>query len=163
MIVVQDANLLIDLYEVDLLASFFALRYESHSTDLVLYEIDQPIHKHVKNGQIRQHVLTHEQLEQILQIQITSKNGISLPDSSVLWLTQELGCDARLLTGDNKLRQCAENNGIKVHGLLWILDRLVENKIVTAKIMVSKIENLLHIGSRLPNEECKKRIENWKK
>ena len=124
MIVVQDANILIDLYEVDLLESFFALGYETHTTDLVFHEVAQPVHGYVEDGQIRQHVLTPEQLELVIQIQTELGHGVSLPDCSVLWLTKELGDTARLLTGDNKLRQCAKDCGISVHGLLWILDQL---------------------------------------
>ena len=162
MIIVQDANILIDLYEVDLLKSFFALGHETHSTDLVLHEIDQPVHDYVTSGKIRQHILTPEQLEQVLQIQTSLGQGISLPDSSVLWLTSQLGTNVRLLTGDGKLRQCAEGIGIKVHGLLWILDQLVENKIVSAKEMIGKLEKLRNFGSRLPNDECQKRIVKWR-
>ena len=162
MIVVQDANILIDLYEADLLESFFVLSVESHSTDLVLYEIAQPIHGYVTSGKIRKHILTQDQLAQVFQIQATLGQNVSLPDSSVLWLARKLGDNARLLTGDGKLRQCAESNGIKVHGLLWILDQLVENKIVPPKAMISKLEKLLRLGSRLPDEECQKRIVKWR-
>ena len=162
-IVVQDANILIDLYEADLLASFFSLGFDNHTTDLVLYEVEQPIHKYVKDGRICQHVLTPEQLEQALRIQTTTGRGISLPDCSVLWLSSELGKNVRLLTGDAKLRQCAKEKGFIVHGLLWVLDQLVAKKIIPAKKMAIKLEELLHKGSRLPSEECRKRILKWKK
>lgn len=161
-VVVQDANILIDLYEAGLLGPFFKLGFENHSTDLVLNEIEQPVHKYVKNGLIRQHALTPEHLEQIFDFQSVSANGISLPDCSVLWLTKELGNDTRLLTGDGKLRQVAEKERIKVHGLLWILDHLVEEKIVSGKSMSDKLEELIIMGSRLPENECQKRILLWR-
>ena len=162
-IVVHDANILIDLYETDLLTSFFLMGFTSHSTNLALYEIEQQICPHVQNGQIQQHTLTPEQLEQIVKIQAALGRGLSFPDCSVLWLAQKLGNDARLLTGDNKLRQCAKESGVMVHGILWILDQLVEKKIVSATEMAGKLEKLLVLGSRLPKEECQKRINAWKK
>jgi len=162
-VVVHDANILIDLYETNLLTSFFRMGFASHSTDLVLYEIEQPICLYVQNGQIQQHTLTPEQLGQVAQIQTTIGRSVSFPDCSVLWLMQKLGNSAILLTGDNKLRQCAEDSGVTVHGMLWILDQLVEKKIVSAREMIGKLEKLLVLGSRLPKEECQKRIAAWKK
>ena len=163
MIVVQDANILIDLYETDLLVPFLTQEFTSHSTDIVLYEIKQPVYQYVTNGLIQQHTLTTEQLDIVSQIQTTVGHGLSLPDCSVLWLTKELGDTARLLTGDNKLRQCAKDCGISVHGLLWILDQLVEKKIVSAVEMVGKLETIVNLGSRLPKDECQKRITSWQK
>lgn len=160
-VVVQDANILIDLYEVEFLCPFFKLGLENHSTDLVLNEIEQPIHEYVKSGLIRQHMLTPENLEQIFALQWVSANGVSLPDCSVLWLTRELGSETRLLTGDGKLRQVAENGKIKVHGLLWILDQLVTKKIVSVEAMSDKLEKLVAGGSRLPTNECQKRLSRW--
>jgi rRNA-processing protein FCF1 len=162
-VVVQDANILIDLYKADLLVSFFELGFENHSTDLVLYEIKQSIHPYMEDGRIKQHALTSDQLEKTHRIQRTIGRGVSLPDCSVLWLSRELGRNTRLLTGDAKLRQCAENNGITVHGLLWILDQLVDNHIVSAKKTAVKLKELLYKGSRLPREECRKRISKWEK
>ena len=129
----------------------------------MLCEIKQPVYQYVANGQIQQHVLTMEQLEIVSQIQMSVRHGLSLPDCSVLWLTKELGNTARLLTGDNKLRQCAKDCGLSVHGLLWILDQLVEKKIVPAVEMVGKLETIVNLGSRLPKDECQKRISIWKK
>ena len=39
---VKDANVLIDLIEVDLLGLWFRLGIETHTTDLVIHEIRQP-------------------------------------------------------------------------------------------------------------------------
>lgn len=163
MIVVQDANILIDLYESGLLDSFFRLGFENHTTDLILNEIFQPVHVHIRSGKIRQHSLTPEQLEQTFIILSVSEKGISLPDCSALWLAKELGKNTRLLTGDAKLRQSAEDKEIIVHGLLWIFDKIVDMGIISKKEMAVKLEKLLAKGSRLPQIECQKRIANWKK
>lgn len=162
-IVVQDANILIDLYEAGLLEAFFRLGFESHSTDLILNEIDQPVHGYVQSGQIRQHSLTPEQLEQTFSIQSVSEKGVSLPDCLALWLVKELGNATRLLTGDAKLRQSAENKGIIVHGLLWVFDQIVEKQIISPNKMAARLAELLSRGSRLPKNECQKRTTDWQK
>jgi hypothetical protein len=159
-IIVHDANILIDLFEAGLIKSFFSLGFENHTTDIILREVEQPIQQYVQAGMLQCHVLTAGQLDQIFKILI-SENGVSLPDCSALWLTQKLGSTAYLLSGDGKLRQCAKNRKIKVHGLLWVFDQFVEKEIIPMKTMSAKLQKLLNQGSRLPIEECQKRISQW--
>lgn len=159
-IVVHDANILIDLYKTDLLKSFCSLGFENHTTNLVLEEIEQSVHQYVQTGLIQQHTLTSEQLEQTREI-LTTEKRVSLSDCSVLWLTKELGDTTYLLTGDKQLRKCAEKREINVRGLLWIFDQFVEKKIIPTKTMANKLQKLLAQGGRLPIEESQKRILNW--
>jgi hypothetical protein len=67
-----------------------------------------------------------------------------------------------LVTGDGPLRKTASADGVDVKGILFILDELVRNELLQPNIAADKLEHLLVIGSRLPKNECNKRIEEWR-
>jgi predicted nucleic acid-binding protein len=86
---------------------------------------------------------------------------IHRPDAALLPISLEE--KALLLTGDPDLREAAEREGIEVHGPLWLLDLLVSEKILGELDAADSLEQMLRMGSRLPSDECAKRIERWRK
>ena len=77
------------------------------------------------------------------------------------YLAKEL--NGILLTGDNKLRKIASDDSVQVHGILHVLEMLVDYNIVPARKMADKLVKLKEINSRLPKDACEKLIEKWKK
>ena len=65
-----------------------------------------------------------------------------------------------LLTGDADLRRVAESLGVEVHGVLWILDRLVDAALPRGRA-ARALEKILARGSRLPEVEVRKRLDRW--
>lgn len=66
-----------------------------------------------------------------------------------------------LLTGDRRLRQTAEKEGVMVHGSLWIFDELLRCERITAdEYKHFMLELKKHNGDRirLPESEIDKRI-----
>lgn len=45
-----------------------------------------------------------------------------------------------LLTGDRALRTVAENSGIEVHGILWIVEQLLEHRLADRGDLVTALE-----------------------
>lgn len=45
-----------------------------------------------------------------------------------------------LLTGDRALRKVAEQNGVEVHGILWVVEKLLEHKNVDRAALVAALE-----------------------
>ncbi|MGN0731384.1 MAG: hypothetical protein ACI4MA_05665 [Treponema sp.] len=68
----------------------------------------------------------------------------------------------RLLTGDGKLRKSAEADNVKVSGILYIFDNLVEYGILEKADAANLLEKLMQINMRLPKGECEKRILKWR-
>ncbi len=66
-----------------------------------------------------------------------------------------------LLTGDRHLREAATQEGVAVHGTLWLLDELVRLGTIVP-LQAAALEHMLAHGRRLPQDECQKRIERWK-
>ncbi|MDP3683581.1 MAG: hypothetical protein Q8S01_06570 [Ignavibacteria bacterium] len=67
-----------------------------------------------------------------------------------------------LLTGDAKLRSEATDQGITVHGSLWVIQMMVESKVVTANAGIEFLENLKVSNDRLPLDEIEKLIRKLK-
>ena len=66
-----------------------------------------------------------------------------------------------LLTGDNALRAIAEEYGLSVHGTLWVLDELVQRKLVIPRRAAKALRDILLKKSRLPKIECIQRFKTW--
>jgi hypothetical protein len=60
------------------------------------------------------------------------------------------------------LEKLPKNEGVSVHGLLWILDRLIDHKILTPIEAADALEKILSEGSWLPKNELEARLKRWK-
>ena len=80
-------------------------------------------------------------------------------DLSALLLAKSLR--ASLVTGDRRLRVLALSQGLSVHGVLWILDEMVVNQVVTTSQATEALRRMIAQGARLPAGECLRRLERW--
>ncbi len=161
-VAVQDANILIDLEVTGLLGVWFALEIETHTTSMVIEEIDLEKHPHVQTyiqtKQIAVHQVTLE--ERLEANSLAGEIGkLSPQDASCYQLAVKL--DALLLTGDKPLRNLASTRNVPVHGTLWILDQLVAAGTLKSDAAIQKLELLMEIDTYFPKGECKKRITRW--
>jgi predicted nucleic acid-binding protein len=67
----------------------------------------------------------------------------------------------RLLTGDKALRNAAIIDGVTVSGILFIIDELVRNRILSKSLAVDKLLQLIKVNTRLPKKEILERIARW--
>jgi predicted nucleic acid-binding protein len=157
-IIVNDANILIDLLKIHLIKSFFQLNFEMHSPDLCRSEVenDNPglLAAYVESKKLIVRVFNSTELAQIQSLK-NKYRSLSLEDSSCLWLCKNIS--VMLLTGERKLRSIAESKGIEVHGILWIFEELIYQQILDHQSAIQKL------NSRLPVDECRKCIKNWEK
>jgi predicted nucleic acid-binding protein len=70
-------------------------------------------------------------------------------------------CKATLLTGDGALRKHAIAENVSVHGILWIFDRMVIQRILKPQDAAKHLRQLMKMNPRLPADECKKRLSHW--
>lgn len=87
---------------------------------------------------------------------------LSFPDCFAPMLAQSNG--QTLLTGDRKLRELAEREGVTCHGFLWVLDHI--HKAGTADLQslhdgLSKLSR--HPGCRPPRDAVKRRLKIYGK
>ncbi len=161
---VNDANILIDLLKIDLIDPFFKMEYGFQVTDMALAEIQEEnaatISGIIEIGLLTRQRFTFEELLHIQQIEVENPS-LSIADCSCLYLAEKIA--ATLLTGDAALRRIAEQKGITVHGILWILDEIVARGLLSEKITQKKLVQLMALNPRLPINECQKRLKLWTK
>jgi predicted nucleic acid-binding protein len=68
-----------------------------------------------------------------------------------------------LLTNDKSLRSAAKTENVPFHGVLWLLDELVSENVLSGADAMVALNKMRDTGSRLPAEECEKRIRRWSK
>jgi predicted nucleic acid-binding protein len=163
-IAVNDANIFIDLLEVDLIDTFFELKLDLHTTNLVLNELDYEqqlvIKKHIAKKRLKVKILNDDELAELKEKEITS-NKLSKQDVSVYAYAKELG--AIILTSDRRLRIEAKSKGFEVHGILWVFETMMDEKLIKPKKAIEKLTELMKINTWLPMDDCHKRIEKWSK
>ncbi len=164
-VVVNDANILIDLVKLQLLPHFFALDLEFHTSSLILEELHAEqlvqLQVYLQNGTLKVIDFTDDELITIAMLQI-EKPALSEQDCSAIVSAQKV--DGALITSDNNLRKFATVKKVEVRGHLWVLDLMVGQKTITGKMALEKLDHLrTNINPRLglPKHECDSRINTW--
>ncbi len=164
-IVVCDANILIDLLQVDLFNAFLRLRWEMHVPPDVVDEVQEEnsdqLARAIQSSDIQLPVFTPEELFHIQDYKARYQ-PLSIQDCSCLLLAEIFS--AILLTGERKLKTIAtSSHGIQVHGVLWIFEQLVAKKVITPSMAHAGLSKLLTLNNRLPKVECKRFLKRWGK
>lgn len=161
-IVVSDTNIFLDLLSVDLIEQFFSLPCKIHTTDFVINEITRPEDAKIIQTLDKLNVVTleFEELSEIGNMKNGCNTNASITDCSVWYYAKKTS--SRLLTGDNKLRRVAEKDSVKVAGILFVFDNLVDYKIISKTEAANALEQLIKINCRLPKGECERRIDKWR-
>lgn len=162
-VAVKDANILIDLVEGDLLGIWFRLGIETHVPDLVLAEITNPDQRRmvlamVGAGNLRVGTFSPLQLSQAALYK--QRYRISLADASAIVLAEFL--DATLLSGDKLVREGGQSLDLKVRGLLWMFDELINRELITAADAALRLERIVEAGARLPKDQVEMRFRKWR-
>ena len=166
-IVVKDANIINDLLNIGLSQYCRQMEVEFHITKHVFREIrdntqQQRIIRMILDGDLKVDEFTGVEYENFLEMvgAFDGVNNLSDADCSVIILAQRYNC--RLLTSDRKLKRQAEDQGLRVNGLLWITDTMVEQGILTGAEMIPYLERYRETNPRAPQNEINKRIEKYK-
>jgi predicted nucleic acid-binding protein len=160
-LVVQDANIIIDLIDCEIFELFFRLELEVVTTSLVLGEISDASQKKQCQAVIRKKLLHLVEISTLeyLRLQALDLPGLSVTDRSVLDVAKAR--QASLLTGDGKLRKTAKTSDIDVRGILWVFDQLVKSGLRPKAEAHGKLSDLQERNQRLPKVEIKKRLRSW--
>jgi hypothetical protein len=157
-VLVTDTNIWIDLENGGVLVEVFRLPYQFIIPDFAIPELMRPRWETLKALGLEAHELIAEQLSELLQLRQIYRN-LSIIDLAAFLLARML--DATLLTGDWRLIELANVNGLSVHGVLWLLDEMVHFQALTRVQAATALRRMLEQGARLPAEECKNRLSSW--
>ncbi len=166
-VIVNDANILIDLVDLKLLPHFFQIECEFHTTELILEELldeqQEALLPYIETGKLIVDLISEEDLGEIYTIRMT-KPALSEQDCSAFFQARK--DNAALITSDNTLRKFAKNQNLEVHGHLWVFDSLVDNQIIGGQRATQKLIELceeVNPKLGLPENECQMRIKRWAK
>lgn len=162
-IVINDANILIDLVKLELIDAFSKLDFDLHTTDFVLDELNDeqrtPI-VNLNNGKKLTVIETIETTDfQGITTILEKSTGLSFEDCSVWYYSKKMS--GILLTGDGKLRKQASKDDIEVRGIIYLFDVLLNQNLISFQEAVEKIKQLMLLNNRLPKKEIDKRVELW--
>ena len=163
-LIITDSSVFFDIIKIQALPEFFALDLEICTTDFVKGEIleseqKEQIEMFIRSHQLIVFELSGQEIEEIENFK-TKRFFKTLIDKTVLWKAKQLKCP--LLTGDAKLRSEAIEQGGTVHGSLWVIQIMVETKVITANAGIEFLEKLKISNDRLPLDEIEKLIKQLK-
>ncbi|MEI6594163.1 MAG: hypothetical protein WCO28_01285 [Bacteroidota bacterium] len=159
-LLINDANILIDIIKLDITAAFLALEFDLQTTDFVFAELEENQQQLLTSEKLKIITTdTDDDLREILNL-AEANNGLSFEDCSVWYYTQKL--EGILITGDGKLRKKVSETGIEVKGIIFIIEEMKKQKKITVKHAINKLTELKELNIRLPQNEIDHRIELWK-
>ena len=158
-LLVNDANILIDIVKLDIVDAFLSLNFELYTTDFVFAELEEEQQKEITSDNL-QIISTDNNADfaAILELS-TTHSGLSFEDCSVWYYAQKLG--GTLITGDGILRKKVINSGLEVKGIIYILDEIKAQNLLTLADCIEKISQLKTLNNRLPHHEIDARIQQW--
>jgi len=165
-IVVTDANIFIEIIELNISREFFELQLEVH-TSLDVYNELHESQKNLLNAYRTAKILFIHNITGAEKQLILAENypeAFSCMDKTALFLAKKF--DSMVLSCDHPVREYAKANAIKPHGMLWILDTLLETGSITARQAINLIQELFSKNAVYRYnisllQEQKKRISKW--
>lgn len=155
-----DANVLIDFEQGEILDSLCEFPFTLSIPDIVVAELKSVPLSKLDCAAIR---ITRSDFTQLQRFRAYSAQHpqLSAPDAACLLQALDLG--AVLFTGDSRLREQAQSEGVRVHGTLWLLELVVEHQIMTAVRARQALRKMLGAGSRLPADDANRLLTSWRR
>lgn len=166
-VAVSDTNIFIDLVEIGLLDAFFALPWEIHTTDMIIHELKVAeqkvrVEEYCSNGRLHVKEYTMKEMQTLIKFHAAQRQAAraSIQDCSVWLFAMEN--EYTLLTGDARLRNAVAKMKVDVHGIFYVIDKLVEMQLLSKENAADKLDKLKLLNPRLPLSEIDKRLKNWR-
>ena len=165
-IVVNDATLLIDLFEIGLIKEFFELPLEFHTTQLILNELEpnqiQILKVFIDSRKLKVRHLTIAEVESLNTLS-ENYNAFTREDLSIYLYVKELP-KCIILTGDNRLKLEARKRGLEVFEVIWVLEQMVENRLLDKNKALETLRKLVKLKFGFTSkDEYRKALEKWSK
>jgi uncharacterized protein YacL len=155
---IVDTNLLLDLCIGEIIVYFFKLSHTFITPDVILAELQTVDPRILIELGLKQSELTGDSILKVIHLR-TQYRQLSINDLFALVTAQLMG--GTLLTGDGNLRKAAHQEGVLVHGTLWVLDEMVRLAIISGSKAAEALTLMCDNGSRFPQDECNKRLREW--
>ncbi len=155
MLLISDANILIDMEVGGLLELMFRAQETFAVPDVLYSEELETNHPELPTLGLRVLPLGAAGVASALHL-TGIYPGPSINDLFALELAREHACP--LLTGDRALREAADREGVEKRGTLWLVEKLVEERILTLQQARAAYAAMRRGGRRLPWGEIEQQI-----
>ena len=154
-VLVSDTSVIIDLDRGDLLDQLFGLPYEFCVPDLLYKkELAGELGDRLQALGLNVVELTPEELTRATTLRRQIK-VLSTPDTFAFALAQARRWT--LLTGDRALRDLCVEQGVKMHGVLWVISELNRVGVTDAGVLHAALTAIhAHPRCRLPTVEVRR-------
>lgn len=159
-IAVTDACIFIDLIELDLISDFFRLNLELHTTVEVLNELfleqSQILEAYQQVGKL---IVYNLDEDDFLKIDVLAlPKGLSSEDKSVLYIATCLE-NGIVISSDNLVRKSAVRLRLQCHGLLWVVDQLVNQDICSKSNAAELLTKLMTLNKMYATGKLRREVE----
>ncbi|MBF2034601.1 MAG: hypothetical protein IGR92_03770 [Leptolyngbyaceae cyanobacterium T60_A2020_046] len=151
MILLSDANVLIDLGYVDGLSVLTQLG-TVEVLDVVFDECCHPRQPDLPEAIAAADIQTVKVTQEWARSAHSYQTGpLSFQDALCLYYAKTY--QRLLLTNEKPLRRCCQEQQVSVHGTLWIVQSIYERQLLDAKILCGWLSTLNRHNRRLPTQE----------
>ena len=147
LLLISDANILMDVEVGELVAPMFSLAYQFALPDVLYYEELEQQHAHLLGMGLQIRSLPSKGVERVQ----TLSRRYGRPgrnDLFALALAELEQCP--LLTGDAALRQAAQAEQVEVKGTVWLITELLREQRINVTIARAVIQQMRVNGRRWP-------------
>ncbi len=157
---VIDTNAIIDLHKADLITNLFLLPCRFVVSDFVQKELLHPPFAALVDMGLSVQSLSSDSVQELMDL-IDRYPHPSYADLSVLLLAKNL--HRPLLTGDQALIHVAVAHGVEWRGTCWLLDYMVNSRVITPEMAIGAWQRMRSHGRNPPRDECQQTIIQWKR
>jgi predicted nucleic acid-binding protein len=156
-LIISDANILIDILHGGLVDILFLLPYQFAVSDILFANELRKQHAFLREKGLIVKSLNSFSVQKLGNL-VQQYTKPSVNDHSALALAIQEKCI--LLTGDKDLRIAAAKENIEVHGTIWLMEKMIQNELLSIEKARDAFELMKAADSRLPWDDAEKMIEN---
>ncbi|RFC35865.1 MAG: hypothetical protein DID92_2727743785 [Candidatus Nitrotoga sp. SPKER] len=160
LLLISDANILVDVEVGDLVAPMFSLGYQFAVPDILYYEELEEQHAHLLDMGLQTRSLSAKNVERVQSLSQTYVRPGRI-DLFALVLAELEKCP--LLTGDAALRLAAETEQVEVKGTIWLIGEMVREQRITVAVARAALHKMRINGRRLPWESAEQMLANFER
>lgn len=147
LLLISDANILMDVEVGDLIAPMFSLGYRFAVPDVLYYEELEDQHAHLRDMGLHIRTLS---AQSVARVQSLAQTYVRPGRNDLLALALAEAEKCPLLTGDAALRQAAEAEQVEVKGTIWLIGEMVREQRITVAVARAALNKMRLNGRRLP-------------
>lgn len=149
LLLISDANILIDIEIGGLVAPLFSLEYQFAVPDVLFYEELEERHNYMLDMGLVAREFDEAMVKQVIQLAARYPRP-GRNDLFALVLAAKEVCP--LLTGDRDLKLAAKNENVEVRGTLWLVNEMVRTGKISVHVARGAYQRMQAYGRRLPWE-----------